>query len=466
MIFTDYFFLVLFFPVFLITYLLVYKTIPLANIIIVLFSLLFYASFGLENLPILLVPLVLDFFVGLIIFKIKRKSIKKYVLITAIFFNLGLLAYYKYTGFFINNLSLFLFWDISQYKIFQNVVAPIGISFITFQRISYIVDIYRTKIEPTRNFLNYFTYASLFPHLISGPIVRFSQIKDQLSQRTLNTNKIFDGSKYFVFGMLFKVLIANQLFILEEALIKDMMNSNFIQSFLLMLIFSFRIYFDFLGYSFIAVGLAKYMGFDFPINFNAPYQATSITDFWRRWNITLSTWLRDYLYVPLGGNRKGKIRTYINLFFTMLLGGLWHGASWNFIIWGFMHGTFLVMERFFIDTKFKYVFPAILSRIYSFIIINLLWIIFRFPNNQDIQILFSSLLNFKVESFNSEIINALCFSAPAIGVAIIWSFFLNENMIKDLKPRVPVAVGLLIAFLFIIAYSLIRKDVPFIYFQF
>lgn len=468
MLFTDILFLFYFFPLFISLYLLTHQNNIVANLIIVIFSLLFYASFGLNNLPIFVIPLVLDFAVALGIHKFRGRLLSKVLLTTAIAINVGLLAYFKYYNFILVTIGIehFPSTDITILNSLKPVLIPLGISFITFQRISYVVDVYRKRVAPTTNFLKYATYASLFPHLISGPIVRFSQIKNQLGKRVINSETIFEGAKYFVFGFAFKILIANQLFTVEDIIIQNISKIHFVDSIILMIFFSFRIYFDFLGYSFIAIGLAKFIGFDFPQNFNSPYQAISITDFWRRWNITLSSWLRDYLYIPLGGSRKGKIRTYTNLLITMLLGGLWHGANWNFIIWGAIHGIGLAMERAMSDLKIKSFLPSFVSKILTFTLVTFAWIIFRFPDINQINILLRALSNPTLGPIPGTLTTPLISSIPALILAVIWSFALNESLVSKIKPRNLYGWVITAAFLLLIAYSLLNRGIPFIYFQF
>jgi len=458
MLFTDILFLFYFFPLFISIYYLVRKNDLYSNIVIVFFSLIFYASFGTKNLPILIFPLILDYVLAIVIHKHKGSKKAKWLLAAAIIVNLSLLIYFKYANFFLETI------DSSHF--INPVIIPLGISFITFQRISYVVDVYRSQVKPTHNFVHYATYACLFPHLISGPIVRFSQIKHQLGHRQITPVKIFEGTKYLVFGFIFKIVVANQLFEVESLLIENLTTVHFIEALLLIVYFTFRIYFDFLGYSLIAIGLAKYIGFDFPDNFNAPYQATSIRDFWRRWNITLSTWLRDYLYIPLGGNRKGKHRTYVNLLITMLLGGLWHGANWNFLIWGGVHGAFLAAERFLQDSRVRLPHSKHLSQMSTLFIVSLAWIIFRFSSLNEVVLLFNALLHPTLQKPQEVIFTAFTISLPALAIAVIWSFLFQENFINKIKANTRNGIVFSTLLILLILYSLIRKEVPFIYFQF
>ncbi len=465
MLITDHFFLLYFFPLFIIIYYLVHKSPLLSNLTIILFSCIFYATFGLKNLPILLLPLFLDYFGALALARIKDKQQKKLLLITLVVINLGILAYYKYTLFLTQNLLNF-FPNSTFLTTFPTaVIIPVGISFITFQRISYIIDAYRGTIKPTTNLIEYTVYATLYPHLISGPIVRFSNIKDQLKKRALHGDVIFTASKYIVFGMFFKLLIANQLFNVEEVLTSHLETLDSLQSLLLIFFFTFRIYFDFLGYSLMAIGLAKFIGFDFPENFDSPYQSKSITEFWRRWNMTLSAWIRDYVYIPLGGNRKGKIRTLVNLIITMLLAGLWHGASWNFVLWGGFHGVLLALERVFSD-KIKFKLPSFLKVLYSFSLVSLLWITFKFATPTEIMKLLQNIFGLTFSVPDHITMNIILWSLPAWIIAIIWSFFFHERSISQIPYSKKATVALCLAFILILGFSLIRRSVPFIYFQF
>lgn len=467
MLFTDHFFLLYFFPIFFIFYYFFRKSLLFSDIVLIIFSLLFYASFGINNLAILIIPLFVDFFAGIYLQKQKSKRKRKIILTLLIIGNLLLLGYFKYAAFAIDSIVLVhknnLLTTLTFYK---NIIVPVGISFITFQRISYAFDIYRRKIKASNNILQYASYALLFPHLISGPIVRYSFIQKQLKKRKLTTLLMFDGMKYFVVGLCLKLLIADKLFIVENALSANLKNIHSIEAICLLFYFSFRIYLDFCGYSLIAIGLAKLMGFEFPHNFNAPYQALNITDFWRRWNITLSSWLRDYLYIPLGGNRKGKVRTYFNLIVTMLLGGLWHGASWNFVIWGLLHGSYLAVERYLSDKKITVPLPSIVKRYATFLLVTVTWLTFLFKSPGDIGMEVSKILEF---NFTLPVLRTTLLmqeSLIVLAFAVVWSFFLKEEYIEKIKPNLFTTITLALLFLVCIYNALWSAGVPFIYFQF
>ena len=308
---------------------------------------------------------------GILVDKYQGTKTAKLFLILEIIISIGLLIYFKYADFIIKNINLWL----SQKIDLINVLLPIGISFYTFQMISYVVDIYRGEVKVQKNILKLATYVSLFPQLIAGPIVRYSTIEKQLENREYSINKFSLGVRRFVIGLGKKVLIAN--------VIGTLVNTFFIsedKSILFYWLYAIgvmlQIYFDFSGYSDMAIGLGKMFGFDFLENFNYPYIATSITDFWRRWHISLSSWFRDYVYIPLGGNRVSKIKWIRNIMVVWILTGLWHGAEWNFIIWGIYFGILLIIEKLFLLKKTEKI-PKFLKVIYTLFFVMISFIIFN-----------------------------------------------------------------------------------------
>ena len=308
---------------------------------------------------------------GILVDKYRGTKTAKLFLILEIIISIGLLIYFKYADFIIKNINLWL----SQKIDLINVLLPIGISFYTFQMISYVVDIYRGEVKVQKNILKLATYVSLFPQLIAGPIVRYSTIEKQLENREYSINKFSLGVRRFVIGLGKKVLIAN--------VIGTLVNTFFIsedKSILFYWLYAIgvmlQIYFDFSGYSDMAIGLGKMFGFDFLENFNYPYIATSITDFWRRWHISLSSWFRDYVYIPLGGNRVSKIKWIRNIMVVWILTGLWHGAEWNFIIWGIYFGILLIIEKLFLLKKTEKI-PKFLKVIYTLFLVMISFIIFN-----------------------------------------------------------------------------------------
>jgi alginate O-acetyltransferase complex protein AlgI len=316
----------------------------LGNALLLLFSYIFYLYGAAIFLPILMLSTVADYFLGLMIDRdIKRKQLW---LTLSVLLNIGLLVYFKYANFFVGELnSIFAGLELSPFK-WTEVLLPIGISFFTFQKLSYVIDVYRGKSRALANVIDFSLYVANFARLIAGPIVRFSYISSQLKGRTESWDFFFTGIMRFCWGLAKKVIIAtscgqiaNSIFSIDLALLDT--KSAWLGS----IAYTLQIYFDFSAYSDMAIGLGLMFGFTFPENFNRPYSAVSITDFWRRWHITLSQWFRDYLYIPLGGNRRGTARTCVNMAVVFVLCGLWHGANWTFVLWGMYHGVFLILER-------------------------------------------------------------------------------------------------------------------------
>ena len=341
MVFSSVVFLFYFLPAVLIAYFIVPKSIR--NFILLLFSLLFYAWGEIEFTLIMLLSIGSSYLFGLLISGTSRKTLW---LILSIITGLGILGYFKYTNFVVDNLNdLLALWGGSPLEV-EPVHLPIGISFFTFQALSYVIDVYRGTTRVQKNPLDLGLYIALFPQLIAGPIVRYNDIADQLQERQITQEKIAEGIRRFIVGLAKKVLIANNVAIVADAVFAlnhEQLSTGL--AWLGIIAYCLQIYFDFSGYSDMAIGLGKIFGFDLLENFNFPYIAQSVQDFWRRWHISLSNWFRDYLYIPLGGNRQGVRRTYLNLYIVFFLTGLWHGASWSFIFWGLWHGTFLVIER-------------------------------------------------------------------------------------------------------------------------
>src|SRR5690554_4787370 len=348
MVFSSILFLFCFLPLFLISYHIVatrYK-----NIVLLIFSLVFYAWGAPEFIFLLLGSLTINFYVVQAIYNNHRR--KKLFVYISLIINIGLLAYFKYANFFIENVNAIL----SQLNItnvgWTQIVLPIGISFFTFQSLTYTIDVYRNVHKPLDKLHDYLLYILMFPQLIAGPIVRFNTVADDIVDREKNDtidNKSY-GITTFVIGLSKKVLIAN---VLGEFVDTTFSNSISEASsgllWLTIIAYSFQIYFDFSGYSDMAIGLGRMIGFRFPENFNNPYISQNITEFWRRWHITLSEWMKDYLYIPLGGNRVSSVyRLYFNLIVVFLISGFWHGANWTFIVWGAWHGLFLILDRVFL----------------------------------------------------------------------------------------------------------------------
>ena len=367
MIFSSITFLFYFLPILLAIYYIVPH--KLKNIILLIASLGFYAYGEPKYVIVMIISIIATYIFGILMGKYEKH--KKIFLIFSICVSIGMLTYFKYINFIIQNINLWLSNKID----FIYVVLPIGISFYTFQLISYIIDVYRGEAKVQKNVLKLAMYISLFPQLIAGPIVRYTTVEEQIEKREYSFEKFANGVRRFIIGLGKKVLIANVLGELNSAFLGS--NDTTVLFYWLYAISGMlQIYFDFSGYSDMAIGLGKMFGFDFLENFNYPYIAKSITDFWRRWHISLSSWFRDYIYIPLGGNRVSKIKWLRNIMVVWLLTGLWHGAAWNFIIWGLYFGILLIVEKVFLS-KYLEKIPKILRHIYTLIIVMISFIIFN-----------------------------------------------------------------------------------------
>lgn len=344
------------------------------NIFLLIMSLLFYAWGEPRYILLMLIVIILNYIFGILIDKYNSK--KKILLILCIFANLLILGYFKYFDFFANNVNRIFGNEIIPLR---NIVLPIGISFYIFQTLSYVVDLYRGDIMVQKNIINLALYTSFFPQLIAGPIVKYHDIENQINQRKLTKEKTAYGIKRFIYGLSKKVILSNTFAeVVDNILKNDISELSAAVIWFAIILYTLQIYYDFSGYSDMAVGLAKMFGFDLNENFNYPYLSKSITEFWRRWHISLSTWFKEYVYIPLGGNRKGKCRTYINLSIVFLLTGIWHGASFNFIVWGLIHGFFIVVERIgLLKLINKNKITGAIAHIYTLAIVIISWTFFR-----------------------------------------------------------------------------------------
>ncbi|MCK9476402.1 MAG: MBOAT family protein [Candidatus Muirbacterium halophilum] len=374
MVFSSTFFVYFFFPLVFI----LYNVIPSKfwNIFLLSVSLLFYAWGEPFFIFVMLGSILLNFVSGLLISRFEGKIFyRRIVFIVGVCLNISLLFYFKYFNFFVENLKGIFNFNIN----FEKVILPIGISFFTFQALSYIIDLYFGKIKVQKSFIDLALYISLFPQLIAGPIVRYKSIENQLKKRNINIYKTSYGLRRFVAGLTKKVFFANVLGETADKIFAlNITDYSQMTAWLGILCYTFQIYYDFSGYSDMAIGLGRMFGFRFVENFNYPYISRSITEFWRRWHISLSTWFRDYVYIPLGGNRKGKYRTYVNLIIVFILTGFWHGAAWNFIIWGMYYGVFLIFEKVFFNFSKTKKFGF--WNIYTFFIVINGWVLFRSPD--------------------------------------------------------------------------------------
>jgi len=365
-----------------------------AHIFLTLLSYLFYGWSNPAFIVLMAFSTCVDYLCGLVIAgeapfaksEIKRLepgghrvASQKWAVVVSILTNLTLLGFFKYFNFGLdswNSLMEAMGMQAATYENFLRIALPLGISFYTFQSMSYSIDVYRGEARAIRNPIDFACYVSMFPQLVAGPIIRFQEVDDQLRARTHTLEKFSRGIAFFMMGMAKKILLADPCGkIADEAFAASSLHAG--EAWVGIVGYAFQIYFDFSAYSDMAIGLGLMLGFVFPKNFDSPYKSKSITEFWRRWHLSLSTWLRDYLYIPLGGNRKGESQTYINLMLVMLLGGLWHGASWNFVIWGAIHGGMLALERLLGKNSFYSRLPAPLSMAVTFFIVCIAWVFFR-----------------------------------------------------------------------------------------
>lgn len=393
MVFSSYLFVFYFFPAVLLAYFAAPR--KARNLVLTLLSYFFYGWANPLFVFIMLFSTAVDYVCGLVISKNSahpedvrttaveqhtgRNRRRKIAVAVSICSNLSLLGFFKYFNFALENyqsLLDLLGLDGLSLDLALKVTLPIGISFYTFQSMSYTIDVYRGRATVLRNFIDFACYVSMFPQLVAGPIIRFSEVAPQLRGRRHTVEKFARGVAFLSIGLAKKILLANPCGAIADTVF-DAGSRSLVEAWGGAASYAFQIYFDFSGYSDMAVGLGLMLGFGFPKNFDSPYRSASITEFWRRWHISLSTWLRDYLYLPLGGNRKGPGRTYVNLIVVMLLGGLWHGAAWNFLAWGGIHGSLLAIERWYGKRPFYDRLPRSLKTAVTFVILLLTWVLFR-----------------------------------------------------------------------------------------
>ncbi len=466
MVFSSTIFIFAFLPIVLLAYYILGKKVR--NYILLLASLFFYAWGGVEYLKILIVSIVINYIFGILIDKLRDDIIlKKIFLGIGIFLNLALLFYYKYYDFFIKNVNLTFNTEFP----LKYIVLPIGISFFTFQGMSYIIDIYRKDGKVNKNPFSVALYISFFPQLVAGPIVKYKTVDDQIRNRKESIDNFSYGINRFVIGLAKKVIIADILAAMADNIFTQYYSGiDTPTAWIGAICYTFQIYYDFSGYSDMAIGLGYMFGFKFMENFNYPYISKSITEFWRRWHISLSTWFKEYLYIPLGGNRRGNV--YVNLFIVFLVTGIWHGADWSFVLWGLWHGLFILIERFIRNKKFYINIPNIIKHIVTMLIVILGWVLFRADNLEQavgfIKTMFgfgtASALTFEYRYFiNKKLIFWIVMAA-------IGSMPFIANKLKKYTGRksfeILTTIGIAILFVISIIFVVNSTYSPFIYFQF
>ena len=465
MLFTSISFLYYFLPALIIIYFITPK--KYKNIILLIASLLFYL-YGEPKYVFLMIAEIIIAYIGAILID-KYKNQSKNILITTLFIHVFLLIIFKYTDFIIQTIN-----DISNANIkLLNIALPIGISFYTFQIISYVIDVYNGKVKVQKNLINLATYVSLFPQLVAGPIVRYQTVEKELDDRVHSFNNFAYGIRRFSIGLAKKVLIANALgelctkaFVLNETTV--------IFYWIFGISYMLQLYFDFSAYSDMAIGLGRIFGFNFPENFNYPYISKSITEFWRRWHISLSTWFKDYVYIPLGGNRDGKYKQIRNILIVWLLTGIWHGANWTFLIWGLLFGIILIIEKIFLN-KFMEKLPSFIRRIYVLFIVMILFIIFNSDSMQVALTNIKGLFGMNKEAFiNDYTLHYLKSYLPLLIIAFLGATPLIKTLIDKLRKNryvnniINILEPILIVIILVVvtSYLIDNSYNPFLYFRF
>lgn len=469
MLFSSMVFLWIFLPIVLFFYFIVKE--EYKNILLLIASLIFYAWGEPIYILLMLASISINYILAIQMDKQREKTYKKLILIGSVLINLGLLFYFKYFNLFVSTINGIC----SDKKLaFKNIALPIGISFYTFQAMSYVIDLYREEIKVQKSWFKLALYISFFPQLIAGPIVKYKDIYKQIEKRICSVTGFTYGIKRFAYGMGKKVIISNTMAQVVDNILKiDSVYIGTGLSWCVAICYTLQIYFDFSGYSDMAIGLGKMFGFDISENFNYPYISQSIQEFWRRWHISLSTWFKEYLYIPLGGNKKGVYRTYINLFVVFLTTGLWHGASYTFLFWGIYHGLFLILERIFLSKVLKKNPVKILNHLYAMAVVIIGWVLFRCDTLQQGIELVKNMFIYKTDItynmmyyLNFKVIIIMCI---AIILAMYPLFFRKIFMLK-VESAMEVSGMEMIFCIAILSYCIFLMICntynPFIYFRF
>lgn len=431
-------------------------------------SYFFYGYWDYRFLSLIIVSTLIDFYIGRYIPRVSSEKSKKRLMIASIVANLGILGFFKYFNFFIDSLNVLLtFSDIRLETL--NIILPVGISFYTFQTMSYTIDIYRKRIDPAENFLDFAIFVAFFPQLVAGPIVRaidfLPQLKNKIEIKLVN---LTSGLQIFLVGMVKKLVIADNLASYIDFIYSKPQLFDSLTIWISTISYSIQILADFSGYSDMAIGIALCLGYKLPINFKTPYLSLSITEFWRRWHISLSSWLRDYLYISLGGNRSSQVRTYINLMLTMLLGGLWHGASWNFVIWGLIHGLGLAVHKKISSNKKPKstgIISIFVSWLSTYIFVLITWVFFRAHSLTDAVTILKIMMN-PLYHGTQYLYSPLLIVMPLVAIFLYFKRFLaNDESFYFKKFSIVSCSTIIFAIITLLFFSPIDST-PFIYFQF
>ncbi len=475
MVFSSLTFLYIFLPVVLIIYYIVPKN--CRNLFILLSGLFFYAWGEPIYVVIMIASTLIDYFAGLIIYKAgDRKPLRRLALIVSVVMNLSLLGFFKYSGFIVENINNIFGTSYGA----PTSLLPIGISFFTFQSMSYTIDLYRGNINVQKNPITFAAFVTLFPQIVAGPIVRYEDIATELDDRVVDIDTIWEGIIQFVIGLGKKVLIANNIGVVWDN-IKTMELSELpvATAWLGIGAYTLQIYFDFSGYSDMAIGIGKMLGFHFPKNFDYPYMSKSISEFWRRWHITLSAWFKSYVYFPLGGSRKGLKRTILNLAIVWLLTGIWHGASWNFILWGVLYGVLIIIEKLvktFLQKKDRlYILekiPSFIKRVYTIVLVMLGWVLFDTSTISEAFSYMGRMFSFGSTFYDSYTIYILINFGLLFVIAIIGSTNILKRAVLAVEKKVPALTNyggiifMAAVLLLSTAYLVDAGYNPFLYFNF
>lgn len=458
MVFSSITFLFYFLPIVLFSYFL--SPYKFKNATLLIFSLIFYAWGEPVYILIMLFSTIIDYIHALIIDKYRNTFKAKLALMSSIIINLSLLVFFKYSDFFISIINSIFNTNIALF----NLTLPIGISFYTFQTMSYTIDVYKNEAKPQKNIINLGTFVTLFPQLVAGPIVRYVDISKQLNNRHSNINKIYEGIYRFTIGLSKKILLANNLGLIWTS-VKSTPYSELsnLTAWLGIVCFTLQIYFDFSGYSDMAIGLGKIFGFDFLENFNFPYISKSITEFWRRWHISLGIWFRDYVYIPLGGNKVSKLEWFRNIFIVWFLTGFWHGASFNFILWGLYFGFILMLEKLFILNMLDKI-PNLFKHLYTLFLVVIGFVIFDINNFKDIFDYFNAMFNINNKLIDSTFIYYLIPNITLLIISIISSTPIIKTILdKNIYIRF---VVIILGFILCVSFLVDSSFNPFLYFRF
>lgn len=467
MVFSSLAFIFIFLPI----VLLVYYISPhkYKNIILLAFSIIFYTLGEPRYIFLIIISMIINYISSILIYKNRQNNEKrKLILFTIILFNIAIMVFFKYYSFLIDNVNMIFDTNLKV----REISLPLGISFYTFQLISYIIDVYREKVIPQRNIIKFSLYVLMFPQLVAGPIVKYSDVEKQIDNRKININKFGQGVDRFIVGLGKKVIIANSLgAIWNEVKLINLDSLSLLAAWIGIVSFTLQIYFDFSGYSDMAIGLGKMFGFDFLENFNYPYISKSITEFWRRWHISLSSWFKEYLYIPLGGNRRGSLIQFRNIMVVWLTTGLWHGASWNFIGWGLYFGIILYLEKVFL-IKILEKLPKKICNLYTMLIVTIGWVFFD-SNSISSAIGYIKVM-FGVGNVIIDNLGMYLFSTNIIliSISIMLTTKFCDNVLGNIKEFFKMKDLSLVLFIktaiFIISISYLISETynPFLYFRF